>query len=420
MQDSISEHRNQNVIVIVAVITALSLLGDSMLYIALPIFWSEAGLDSIWQVGILLSINRLIRLPFNPIVGWVYKKISLRTGLIIAILIGTFTTLGYGLFKGFIAWVILRGLWGIAWSFFRIGGLSSVAYYADENRRGEAMGLYNGIYRLGSLIGMLLGGILVPFVGLQSVSILFGCLTLMGLPFIFNTFGTGFNTQEEKKPSAQTTFHSSFAHKQKLLIIVSGFFTTMLFQGVLTSTLSFLIERNYGQHIDLFGLIISVTFLSGLIQSARWMWEPFLGRKFGIWSDGPNGRVPIFVFSLIITGLTFGIISIELPLNGWILITLVVMIGATAISTVTDAIAIDVAKNASVVSFLTLYSIVQDVGAALGPFISYMLIEIENGFTYLYWGGAGIFIVLASFWLLLYFQEKSSAVNALESGKSIT
>lgn len=77
MQDSISKHRNQNVIVIVAIITALSLLGDSMLYIALPIFWREAGLDSIWQVGILLSINRLIRLPFNPIVGWIYKKISL-------------------------------------------------------------------------------------------------------------------------------------------------------------------------------------------------------------------------------------------------------------------------------------------------------------------------------------------------------
>lgn len=335
-------------------------------------------------------------------------------------MIGAFTTLGYGFFKGFIAWVILRGLWGIAWSFFRIGGLSSVAYYADENRRGEAMGIYNGIYRLGSLIGMLLGGILVPFIGLQSVSILFGCLTLIGLPFIFYTFGTGFNAQEETKPRIKPSFYSPFAQKQRFLIIVSGFFTTMLFQGVLTSTLSSLIERNYGQHIDLFGLIISVTFLSGLIQSARWMWEPFLGRRFGIWSDGPNGRVPIFVLSLIITGVTFGIISIELPLSGWILITLVVMIGATAISTVTDAIAIDVARTANVVSFLTLYSIVQDVGAALGPFISYMVIEIKNGFTYLYWGGTGIFIVLASFWLLLYYQEKSSAVNALESGKSIT
>lgn len=39
-----SKPHNQKVITMVAVITALSLLGDSMLYIALPIFWREAGL----------------------------------------------------------------------------------------------------------------------------------------------------------------------------------------------------------------------------------------------------------------------------------------------------------------------------------------------------------------------------------------
>ncbi|PLR67563.1 MFS transporter [Bacillus sp. UMB0893] len=420
MDDSIRKHKNQKVIVMAAIITALSLLGDSMLYIALPIFWREAGLDSIWQVGILLSINRFIRLPINPIVGWIYKKISLKTGLIIAIIIGGFTTLGYGLCKGFIAWIILRGLWGIAWSFFRIGGLSSVAMYADENHRGEAMGLYNGIYRLGSLFGMLLGGLLVPIFGLSVISVAFGCLTLLGLPFIMYYFVTDSHLQVEKKINSRRLFDFSFVFKRKLLIIISGFFITLLFQGVLTSTLSSLIEQNYGQQIGLFGLIVSVTFLSGLIQSVRWMWEPFLGRKIGIWSDGPNGRIPIFIISLVFTAVSFGIISSYLPLSLWIFTVLLVMIGATAISTLTDAIAIDASRSANVVSFLTLYSIVQDVGAALGPFLGYMLIRLEQGFTYLYWGGAGIFIMLASLWLLFYFQEKASALNSAESRESIS
>ncbi|WP_191562522.1 MFS transporter [Metabacillus idriensis] len=420
MADSLSKHQNQRVIVIVSIITALSLLGDSMLYIALPIFWREAGLDSIWQVGILLSINRFIRLPINPIVGWIYKKISLKTGLIIAIIIGGFTTLGYGLFKGFIAWIILRGLWGIAWSFFRIGGLSSVAMYADENHRGEAMGLYNGIYRLGSLFGMLLGGLLVPIFGLSVISVAFGCLTLLGLPFIMYYFVTDSHLQGEKKINSHRLFDFSFVFKRKLLIIISGFFITLLFQGVLTSTLSSLIEQNYGQQIGLFGVIVSVTFLSGLIQSVRWMWEPFLGRKIGIWSDGPNGRIPIFIISLVFTAVSFGIISSYLPLSLWIFTVLLVMIGATAISTLIDAIAIDAARSANVVSFLTLYSIVQDVGAALGPFLGYTLIGLEQGFTYLYWGGAGIFIMLASLWLLFCFQEKASALNSAESRESIS
>lgn len=168
----------------VSIVTALSLLGDSMLYIALPIYWKEAGLESIWQVGILLLINRFIRLPFNPLVGWIYQKISLQTGLIIAVILGSVTTLGYGFVKGFIGWLILRGIWGIAWSFFRIGGLSTVVYYAEENHRGKAMGLYNGLYRLGSLFGMLLGGLLVPIWGLTFISTIFGAISFTGLLFV--------------------------------------------------------------------------------------------------------------------------------------------------------------------------------------------------------------------------------------------
>ncbi len=48
----------------------------------LYIIRKETGLDSIWQVGTLLVINRFIRLSFNPFVGWLYQKIYLRTGFI--------------------------------------------------------------------------------------------------------------------------------------------------------------------------------------------------------------------------------------------------------------------------------------------------------------------------------------------------
>jgi MFS family permease len=408
MEDSKRNDQNQKVITMVAIITALSLLGDSMLYIALPIFWREAGLDSIWQVGILLSINRFIRLPFNPIAGWIYKKISLKTGLIIAIIIGAFTTLGYGVFKGFIAWVILRGLWGIAWSFFRIGGLSSVALYADENHRGEAMGLYNGIYRLGSLFGMLLGGLFVPVLGLTLVSAVFGMLTLLGLPLILFSFSKKNDAQKDIQSDSLMPAALSFVFKRKLLIIISGFFITLLIQGVLTSTLTSLIDHHYGQQISFLGFIVSVTFLSGMIQSARWMWEPFLGRKIGFLSDGPNGRIPLFILSCILTAVLFGMISYSLPIWLWTIVMLAVLLGATAISTLSDALAIDAAKSANVVSFLTLYSIVQDVGAALGPFLSYMLIELNRGFIYLYWGGACLFTAIGILWFLLYFDEKAA------------
>ena len=94
-------------------------------------------------------------------------------------------------------------------------------------------------------------------------------------------------------------------------------------------------------------------------------------------------------------------VSIRLPLELWIAVTLLVMAGATILSTILDTIALDTAKTANIVSFLTIYSISQDMGAALGPALSYILIQLEAGFTFLYWGGSIILIILAAIWILL-------------------
>lgn len=390
------------VIVMVALATALSLLGDSMLYIVLPIYWKEAGLDSIWQVGILLSINRIIRLPFNPFVGWLYQRIPLKTGLILAIILGSITTLGYGIAYSFWVWLVLRGLWGIAWSFFRIGGLTSIVYFANDNNRGKLMGLYNGLFRLGSLFGMLLGGILVPIVGLKFVSIFFGCISLIGILFVIEPLKTRLTKQaiEERKIEGRKLICSSL--KYKILVVGSGFFITLLFQGIFTSTLSAMIVHYYGQNITLFGVIISVTFLSGVIQAIRWMWEPYLGSKFGDWSDGERGRLPLYISSLVFGGVTFGIISSHVSLIIWFTVTLLIMLGATALTTLTDALASDIAKVSNAVSFLTVYSIFQDIGAAAGPVIGYALWMLNGGFIYLYWGGSIILLALALIWFLVY------------------
>ncbi|MFB5086969.1 MFS transporter [Psychrobacillus sp. PGGUH221] len=396
-------------IVIVALITAISLFGDSMLYIVLPLYWKEVGLDSIWQVGVLLSINRFIRLPFNPIVGWIYNKISLKTGLVIAIILGSITTLGYGLLNGFIAWIILRGVWGIAWSFFRIGGLSIVAFNTEESNRGKSIGLYNGLYRLGSLVGMLAGGLLVPILGLSTVSIIFGCLTLLALPIILLYVKTTSLKDHEQDNKDKVVFKDNLilnSLKQgRGRIVFTGFCITLLFQGIFMSTLSSVIEHNHGENVTLFGTVISATFLTGIILSVQWIWGPFLGVRFGTWSDGIKGRVPVLIMSLIFASLTFGMISNAVPILVLILFTFLVMIAATSLTTIVDAIALDISKNSNVVSFLTTYSIAQDLGASIGPFISFLFIGLEFGFSYIYWGGAILFLLLALLWSTSYKRE---------------
>ncbi|OME75944.1 hypothetical protein BK120_30235 [Paenibacillus sp. FSL A5-0031] len=76
-----------------------------MPYVVLPIFGEQFGIQSLWQVGVLLSTNRFVRIPIHPLIGWFYSKYEIKTGLTIAIV---HTTSIYGLFNGFGVLLIAR------------------------------------------------------------------------------------------------------------------------------------------------------------------------------------------------------------------------------------------------------------------------------------------------------------------------
>ncbi|MBN6189155.1 MFS transporter [Aneurinibacillus sp. BA2021] len=394
---------NRKPVIVLALITALCLLGDSMLYIVLPIYWREAGLSSLWEVGLLLSINRLVRLPLNPLVGWLYNKVSLRTGLLLAVGMGSMTTLGYGFAHGLIAWIMLRALWGAAWSLLRIGGLSAVAQCADDTNRGEMMGLYNGLYRLGSLAGMLAGGILVAFMQLKGVSLLFGCLSLLGVPVLLRSFTEAAAVPSGQKKGTRTRHIWS---KRMGLVLFSGFFVALVFQGVFTSTLSYLIQL-YGEKVSLWGLVLAASAWGGALQAARWTWEPFLGVWFGRMSDGRRGRIPLYGLSLLAVAGALLLLPLAMPFACWLLVVLFVQIGATSLTTLTDALATDAVRGLPAAATLALYSLAQDLGAALGPIAGYLFIEWKDGLWFLYAANAVVFVGMALVWYRIDRHERT-------------
>ncbi|MEW6661373.1 MAG: MFS transporter [Bacillota bacterium] len=383
-------------VIVIALTTALCLLGDSMLYIALPIYWREAGLASLWEVGLLLSANRLIRLPTHPLVGWFYSKIPLRTGLIIAVVLAATTTTGYGLGKGLWAWLVLRCAWGMAWSLLRLGGLFAVVKYANDNNRGHLMGTYNGLYRLGSLFGMLFGGILTGIIGFKNVALIFGVATCFGVPLIF------FSIPQEQ-PIGSVTNKSTktpvdWMSKGITRIILSGLLVALLIQGLLNSTLSLVVKHNFGSDVGLFGITLGAAALAGLIQAARWTWEPFVAALIGRLSDGPKGRVPLLIFTLLWAALIFSLVPLNLSIYLWLAVITAIMLSATSLTTLVDSLASDIAKSASSISVLTVYQIAVDLGAALGPLLSYLVVALKHGFFYAYAGGSILFLVVAAIW----------------------
>lgn len=269
-----------------AVVSAFCLTGDTMLYIALPLFWQECGLTALWQVGVLLAVNRLVRL--------LYTRIDQRTGMALAVVLAASTTLLYGVAQSFALWLLLRCLWGLAWTLLRLGSLFALMAASRKDNRGYLMGSYNGLVRLGSLLGMIGGGLLADLLGFSTVALLFGALTLTGLPLALTRIprsGRATGAASQAATSLLSGLH--LRHPDMRRAFITGLLVALVFQGIYAATLSRMVALHVGELALAGGLVIGCATLAGTLQALRWLWEPWLAPWFGRLSDGPRGRGPV-------------------------------------------------------------------------------------------------------------------------------
>jgi len=381
-------------VVIFALLTAACVAGDAMLYIILPVYWREAGLGSLWEVGIVLSLNRLARLPLNPLIGWLYSRLSTKTCAVFASLLATVIPLGYASADGLAAWAALRVLWGLAWSLLKLGGLFTVMDVAGEHDRGYLIGLYTGTYRLGNLIGMLGGGFLADLLGLRVTLLTSAAVAALALPtavFLLRRIpptsrnaGTGKN---------KTPVLSLLRSPRLFWVLLTCLFVTLIIEGFFMSTLSALLEHHWGSSVTVFGVALGCATLAGIIQSMRWGWDPLASPLVGRISDGALGRVSMFAGGCWAAALLFALTTLPLPLLPWLAVLTGIQICCTTMTTLSDALATDVASESQAVFVITAYTLAIDLGAALGPL---------GGFTALSLWGMDAAYLLAALLLALF------------------
>ena len=366
-------------VVLLAAVTALCLVGDSMLYVALPVHWEEFGLTSLWQAGVLLSVNRLVRLPLNPAVSRLYRRISARSGMLLAAVLAAATTAGYGLAGSFAALIVLRALWGLAWTFLRLGAYFTVLTTADDSSQGRAMGMYNGLMRTGSLFGMLLGGVLADTWGTGLTCAFFASVSVLAVPLIWFAVPRNAKGMAEEAAAGEDGY-SFFSHWKVLSVLLIGTAVAFVYQGMLISTLSYLVKIRIPAGLDLGWALVGAASLGGVLQAVRWSWEPFLAPFFGWLSDHPRaGRKKTFIVSSLIGAALFAFLPADMGLLPWLLLLLLLQVTATALTTAGDAVAADTAvRSGAKIKVITAYSVLTDVGAAAGPAAAFALNQYSS------------------------------------------
>ena len=392
-------------VIVIALVMAVCLLGNEMLFIVLPLYWKFFGLTALWQVGVLLSVNRFIRIVINSLIAWCYQKMSTRTGIMLAVIFAVSSTFSYGYLKGVWLLLIARCMWGVAWSLFRLGGYLTIISHSTKKTRGEYVGLFNGLWGLGTLVGMLLGGILVEQLGVRVVTTLFALIGACSIPFVFK-FIPNTKNEDESSIDKKEKAPGIWKNERILLSLATGLIVSFVVYGVFSSTLSQLIGIQIKENLLVFGLALGAASLAGVFQAIRTGWEPFLSPLLGKWSDQKWGRSRVLIFSLLLAGLCFFVLPLHLSTFLFVLFIFLFQLTTTLLVTMSDSNAADLASGKSQVRIISYYTLFADVGAAFGALIAFVMIDFL-GIHWLYWITGLLLLALAFLWIRAYKKEDS-------------
>lgn len=176
-------------------------LGDALLYPILPVYGKNLGF-SVIAIGMLLSINRFVRIITNTYIANLVRRMGAKKILLATSLLASITTYLYGIEWGFLLFFIARILWGLCYSGLKIATLDIAS--KSGKHTGLAFGLSQGIKNLGPLLVLWLGPLLIETFDTSLSFTLVAITSSLGVLFAL-TIPTNTATTAIKKQTVVTS-----------------------------------------------------------------------------------------------------------------------------------------------------------------------------------------------------------------------
>jgi len=377
---------------LVGTATALILFGDQALYTILPTCADTFGLVP-FQVGLILSVNRWVRLLTNHVAERLVHRVSPTRLLLAGFGLGVLLTFTYSATPVFAVFLGARLLWGLCWSLIRqVGIMTSVDCSTDANK-GEVVGLYNGLARMGSFIGMVAGGALYDTLGLgfSLTFILLGIASLFSLP-LGAVARRGLRSHESVFRNPPPESRSG----NVLGLLVCAFVIGCVGPGIIVSTLGFILKSRVGESVGVLGMTVGVATLTGLLLASRYVINTVGAPGLGALLDRTGHHMGTVVCFCVATVLLLAATYVS---NVVALACLIVAFFVCATS-INVALMSEAGRAGS--RPFAQYASASDFGAAVGPMLAWTLFEFVQSPTRAFAIGSAFFAVGALFaWIRL-------------------
>ena len=341
-------------------IMSLALLGDALLYAVLPAYAESFGLTLPW-VGVMLSVNRLVRVFAYGIIAKLTYTFGIRHMCICAAVTGTLSTALYGITQGPATMLVARILWGLTYATLVLATLS----YAIEARKsaGTRVGVSQGIQRTGPVFALLCGAWLVSHVGPNAVFIIMAIPTALAIPIALTLPGS-------IKPKTKYSNPVSLARPKPIDVIF--FLQGYGVDGVFAVSITLIFARDTSLSNAVMG--------GGALLAMRHFGEAIGAPLFG-WIADRIGARRVFLIAVILTISGFVGVAIGYTVLG----ALIMLLFRGALASLGPAvIAQSLDANEDALGPLARMQTWRDIGASCGPLTTGALLtvlsaEIQHG-----------------------------------------
>jgi MFS transporter, DHA1 family, inner membrane transport protein len=324
-------------------VLSLALLGDALLYLVLPVHADAFGISLIW-VGILLSINRFVRVFAYGYVAQATEYFGARRMCIVASIGAVVSTAIYGIGVGEWLLSLARALWGISYAILVLVTLA----YAVEQREiaGSRVGWSRAIQRVGPIAALVAGAWLTNELGPRAVFLVLAAFTLAAIPLAISLPRDGARQTGNKRPPAL-----GWPKPIDGLFFLQG----MGVDGIFALTITLILADQYS---------LSVAVLSGgALLALRHVGEAVAAPLFGTLGDR-FGAAPIFAGSVALTAVGFIGVAADYTIAG----ALIMLVFRGALASLGPATIVQrTRKDESVMAPLARMQAWRDFGAAVGP-----------------------------------------------------
>lgn len=167
------------VVIRAAAVLGLVWLGDALIYIVLPLHAEAFGIG-LGLVGVVLSLNRIVRIVGYGWVTVLHRRLGLRVLTASAALGAALSTVGYGLALGVLPLLAARLVWGFAYGVLNV---TTTAYaIGDGQGSGRRVGLNRAVGTVGPALALSVGAWLALVLGPRDVFLALGVVGLLAVP----------------------------------------------------------------------------------------------------------------------------------------------------------------------------------------------------------------------------------------------